>query len=93
MRGPIRLWWGRRERGYLDDMGLGSGARVAPERRLPQLDQWVGCWVAVKDGEVVTAAHSSHELVLRVRELGDKAKGAVAQFVPEPSDDIVIGVG
>lgn len=93
MPGSIRLWWGRRGRGYRDDMALGSGARVQPERRLSELDQWVGCWVAVKDGEVVTAANSSHELVLRVRELGDRARGAVAQFVPEPSDDIVIGVG
>jgi hypothetical protein len=74
-------------------MALGTGPRVEPERRLPELDQWVGCWVAVKDGKVVTAANSSHELVLRVREMGESAHGAVAQFVPEPSDDIVIGVG
>jgi len=74
-------------------MGLGAGSRVEPERRLPELDNWVGCWVAVKDGKVVAAAAASHELVLRVTEMGERAHGAVAQFVPEPSDDIVIGVG
>lgn len=74
-------------------MGLGAGSRVQPERRLPELDSWVGCWVAVKQGKVVAAAATSHELVLRVKEMGQGARGAVAQFVPQPSDDIVIGVG
>jgi len=89
----IRPWRAWRRRGYGASMGLGAGSRVEPERRLPELDNWVGCWVAVKDGKVVAAAAASHELVLRVTEMGERAHGAVAQFVPEPSDDIVIGVG
>lgn len=89
----IRPWRAWRRRGYGASMGLGAGSRVEPERRLPELDNWVGCWVAVKDGHVVTAAPTSHELVLRVKSMGKEAEGAVAQFVPVPSDDIVIGVG
>lgn len=87
---PWRAWWRREYRGA---MALGAGSRMDPERRLAELDGWVGCWVAVKDGHVVTAAPTSRELVLRVRSMGQAAEGAVAQFVPEPSDDIVIGVG
>jgi hypothetical protein len=93
MVGSGWLWRGRRARANVVRMGLAAGARVEPERRLPELDNWVGCWVAVKDGKVVAAAASSHELVRKVKELGERARGAVAQFVPVPSDDIVIGVG
>ncbi|HEY0358792.1 MAG TPA: hypothetical protein VGD11_09430 [Mycobacteriales bacterium] len=67
--------------------------RVEPERRLPGIDRWAGCWVAVKDGEVVAAAHSSRELVPVLQELGEKGRGAVAQYVPHRSDTIMIGVG
>lgn len=69
--------------------------RVAmePERRLPELDQWAGLWVAVKDGKVIAAAHNSRDLVPKLVEMGPAGKGAVAQFVPHPSDTIVVGVG
>jgi hypothetical protein len=50
-------------------------------------------WVAVKDGKVIAAADNSRDLVPKVRELGEAGRGAVAQFVPPHSDDIVIGVG
>jgi hypothetical protein len=50
-------------------------------------------WVAVKDGEVIAAAHNSRDLVPMVREKGPAGQGAVAQFVPQRSDEIVIGVG
>lgn len=93
MLDSIRPWRAWRRRGYGSGMGLGAGSRVEPERRLSELDDWVGHWVAVKDGHVVAAAETSHELVVRVREKGEAAAGAVAQFVPEPTDDIVIGVG
>jgi hypothetical protein len=88
-----RLWRAWRRRAYRSGMALGAGARMEPERRLAELDRWVGCWVAVKDGHVVAAAPTSRELVLRVNSMGPSARGAVAQFVPVPSDDIVIGVG
>lgn len=73
--------------------GMGKPRRVEPERRLPALDQWVGCWVAVKDGEVVAAAHSSRDLVRQLAEKGPAFNDAIAQYVPQPSDEIVIGVG
>jgi len=50
-------------------------------------------WVAIKDGEVIAAAHNSRDLVPAVRSKGAKGEGAVAQFVPRRTDDIVIGVG
>jgi hypothetical protein len=68
---------------------------MEPERRLPELDHWVGLWVAVKDGKVIAAAPTSLELVdalHKLRPVG-AGKGAVAQYVPEPSDGIMIGVG
>ena len=61
--------------------------------RLKELDRWVGLWVAVKDGQVVAAAGTSVELVPMVKALGPSGEGAVAHFVPEPSDEIMIGVG
>ena len=36
---------------------------MEPERRLPELDQYVGLWVAVKDGKVIAVASTSLELV------------------------------
>jgi hypothetical protein len=50
-------------------------------------------WVAVKDGKVIAAAHNSRDLVPMVKELGEAGHGAVAQFVPPRTDEIVIGVG
>lgn len=70
-----------------------SPRTVGPIRRDPELDRWVGMWIAVKDGEVIAAAHNSRELVAMVIEKGAKGAGAVAQFVPERQESIVIGVG
>jgi hypothetical protein len=66
---------------------------VERERRPPDLDKWAGKWVAIKDGKVIAAAHNSRDLVPQVKAMGEAGKGAVAQFVPPPSDTIVIGVG
>lgn len=78
--------------------GMRRGRRhepMEPERRLPELDQWIGLWVAVKDGKVIAAAPSSLELVEALHKLRPvgAGKGAVAQYVPEPTDRIMIGVG
>jgi hypothetical protein len=67
--------------------------RVKPERALPGLERWAGMWVAVKDGKVIAAAYNSRDLVPEVRKLGEAGHGAVAQFVPPHTDEIVIGVG
>ena len=73
-------------------MGRGAPKRVEPERRPEGIDRWAGLWVAVKDGKVIAAAESSRELVAAVRR-GPSAAGAVAQYVPQRTEDIVIGVG
>ena len=81
---------GVNRRGYSRGM---SPRKVEPIHRDPELDQYAGLWVAVKDGRVIAAAHNSHELVRMVIESGPKGAGAVAQFVPHRQDSIVIGVG
>lgn len=85
------LWRVARATRYLH--GMGKPRRQEPERRLPVLDDWEGYWVAVKDGDVIAAAHSSRELVRQLVEMGPRAQDAIAQFVPPRSDTIVIGVG
>lgn len=67
-----------------------------PMRPLPylrELDRYVGKWVAVKDGHVVTFADTSTELALRLRELGADGRGAVMQFVRPEADSYIVGVG
>jgi hypothetical protein len=89
-----RLWRARSPLAYFRRMAARRGRRrVDPERALPGLDQWSGMWVAVKDGKVIAAAHNSRDLVPMVRELGEAGRGAVAQFVPPHTDEIVVGVG
>lgn len=64
-----------------------------PVPRPAELDEFVGRWVAVKDGKVVAAALNARELVPQIHALGEAGHGAVAQYVPYPSDSIMIGVG
>jgi len=89
-----RLWRVVSSAAYFCGMSSRHGRRrVEPERAPPGLDQWAGMWVAVKDGKVVAAAYNSRDLVPMVRELREAGIGAVAQFVPPHTDEIVIGVG
>lgn len=74
-------------------MGGQRRRKVEPERRPEGIDRWAGLWVAVKDGAVIAAAERSRDLVVMVRSKGPAAAGAVAQFVPHHTEDIVIGVG
>ncbi len=71
----------------------GMRERTEPVRQPTDLQLWVGMWVAVKDGRVIAAAHNSRDLVPIVKDKGEAGRGAVARFVPQQSDDIVIGVG
>ena len=71
----------------------GMATRYTPEPRPAELEQFVGRWVAVKDGKVVAAAFNARDLVPQIHALGEDGRGAVAQFVPEPSDSVMIGVG
>lgn len=64
-----------------------------PVPRLRELDEFIGKWVAVKDGHVVAAAESSKALVYEVHKLGANGKGAVVQFVPPASRSSMVGVG
>lgn len=75
--------------------GMGRPEKLTPERQRPAdlLERWAGAWVAIKDGEVIAAAHNARELVPQLHEMGAAAEGAVARYVPRPSDTIVIGVG
>jgi hypothetical protein len=90
------IWRPVRQRAYRRDMAKSRRREpMEPERRLPELDNWVGLWVAVKDGKVIAAAPTSLELVdalHKLRPVG-AGKGAVAQYVPEPTDYVMIGVG
>lgn len=87
-----KVWRVVNRRAYARDMGMqGRHRRLEPVRQPPELHEFRGKWVAVKDGRVVAAANSSLELVSEVRR--QLLKGAVAQYVPEPSDTITIGVG
>lgn len=61
--------------------------------RPDELNDFEGMWVAVKDGSVIAAAESSRALVYEVHKVGDRGKGAVAQFVPKPQRSSVVGVG
>lgn len=88
-----RLWRVPWPVAYLRGMRPRRKRGVEPERALPGLDRWAGMWIAVKDGKVIAAAHNSRDLVPMVKELGEAGHGAVAQFVPPRSDEIVIGVG
>src|ERR1700685_450287 len=93
---PRVAWCGPRQLAYR--RGTGQARRhepMEPERRLPELDHWVGLWVAVKDGKVIAAAPTSLELVDALHKLRPVGVGkrAVAQYVPRPTDEIMIGVG
>ena len=87
-----KLWRVVKQSAYRPSMKRAPNA-VQPEQRLDALDGCEGMWVAVKDGQVVAGAYNSAELVRGVIEMGPKAEGAVAQFVPPREDAIVIGVG
>jgi hypothetical protein len=92
----LPLWRVARQSRYGRGMGRQQPRQpMEPERRSPELDEWAGYWVAVKDGKVIATGRSSLELVdalHKLRPVG-AGKGAVAQYVPVPSDAVTIGVG
>ncbi len=61
-------------------------------RRNPALDDYLGQWVAVADGEVVAAAPTSGALVPPVKALADEVqRRAVVQYAHAPGDPLFIG--
>ena len=70
------------------------GRRLKPVPRLPELDRFVGHWVAIKDGKVIAASESSQDLAYELHKLGPRAEGAVTEYVrPGRDDAYIVGVG
>ena len=94
MGSVVDLWRAVTRSAYSWGMGRNGHADRLPRERQPEeLRHYAGLWVAVKDGEVVAVSGSSLGLVSEVHNLGDRGRGAVAQYVAPHSDSIVIGVG
>ncbi len=84
-------WRGIRSCVYRIAMPRGPKAHPVPQPEA--LAEWKGYWVAVLDDQVIAAAHSPRELAAELHSKGPAAAKAVARYVPESSDVIVIGVG
>jgi hypothetical protein len=68
--------------------------RVAPLPRATELDRFEGMWVAVIDGQVQAAEHSSQKLAMRLHQMDHrKRRRAVVEFVRPTTDSYIIGVG
>ena len=81
-------------RRYLREVGIArSTPPLEPVPRPADLDNFIGKWVAVKDGAVVAVADTSRALVYEVHKLGEGARGAVVQYVAPPADSFMVGVG
>jgi hypothetical protein len=84
------------DRRYRGDMPIGrvSPRRIEPVRHLDELDNWLGHWVAIKDGRVIAASETSLDLAYRLKKLGNRAEGAVTEYVrPGRDDAYFVGVG
>jgi hypothetical protein len=71
---------GRRPRKHIDALPY-----------LAVLDEYVGRWVAVKEGRVVLDAPSSTSLAKSLRQAN--IRGATAQYVSPPSEGYRVGLG
>lgn len=91
----VRRWWARLRAGYVQTMGQPeSTRRIAPQPRPKELNDFVGKWVAVVDGEVVAAADSSHQLALRLHDMDHRRRArVVVEYVRPASDSYIVGVG
>ena len=73
---------------------MGLSRRVPalePIRHLDALDDYVGDWVAVRDGKVVAAAKSSVKLAYELHHRD--IRGATIQFVEPPTTAERVGLG
>ena len=85
------IWRGMRPHGYRSAMA--HAPKAEPVRQPEALNGWEGLWVALLDDKVIEAAHNPRELAAKLHARGPASAKAVARYVPEPSDVIVIGVG
>ncbi len=91
----MRLLLRRVIRRYRMPMGIARRPqeRIRPLPAVPELDQWVNYWVAIKDGNVIAAARKSSELGYKLHQMGPSASGAVMQYVRPSPDGYVVGLG
>ena len=79
---------------YLEPVPIGrSHGRIAPQPFLEAKAPFEGMWVAVHNGKVVAAEHSSRELVFRLQKMGPSVSDAVIEYVRPASDGYIVGVG
>jgi hypothetical protein len=58
------------------------------------LDRFSGMWVAVIDGRVEVAEHTSQRLALKLRDMDHrKRRRAVVEYVRPTADSYIVGVG
>ena len=85
-----------REAGYTSAVPISRtpNHRLSPVPRLPDLERFVGLWVAIKGEEVIAASDSSGSLAYELRRMGSRADGAVTEYVrPGRDDAYIVGVG
>ncbi len=94
-RSSVRRWATglrrRYRRGVTDDRPI---RRVAAVPRPAILDRFQGMWVAVVDGEVIAAEHTSHKLAARMHDMDHRKRGrATVEYVRPTADSYIVGVG
>jgi hypothetical protein len=91
----VRRWWALLRGGYGHGMAQPTPTRlVAAQPRPKELDDFVGKWVAVIDGEVVAAADSSHQLALQLHDMDHRRRArVVVEYVRPATDTYIVGVG
>lgn len=89
------MWRILRRVGSISGYRRGMAQEWEAERGPAELygSEFAGKWVAVKDGVVIACANNARDLAPQLHEMGDRGRGAVAQYVPQHSDAIMIGVG
>ena len=76
------------------DRGSSDRRHVQPIPRPDALERFEGMWVAVRDGEVVAAAPSSHQLAVQLRAMDHRKRAHVSvEYVRPTSDSYIVGVG
>jgi uncharacterized protein DUF5678 len=91
----MALWSWLTDHLYAGKMPLApKPTRTLHTIRAPEgLSDHEGEWVAIKGGEIIASAPTARELALKMREMGERARGASAQFVSPPVEGYRVGVG
>lgn len=70
-----------------------NDAQFAPVPAPASLRDYEGLWVAVLNGKVIAAAHTSRELVRELAKIGPEGRGATMQRVPTRERGLLVGLG